>query len=1440
MRRIFTDIPKTLVSEVEQMLFLGNLKGSLGSDWNDLLKSNRILIISEAGAGKTYECQFQQTQMWENGDAAFFLELAELANTDVREMLTADQEARFDSWLGDQSERATFFLDSYDELKLTLGTFKQALTRLSKAITGQLGRARIIITSRPIPIDQSLFRAILPFPEAAVDRANGDAFAEIVMNREKIKVANESNPTWRNVAMMPLTDEQIREMAVIELVVDPDEFMAEIRRRHAEDFVRRPQDLIELCADWRDHRIIRSHLDQVASNIKYKLAARIDRKEKAELSVAQAIEGASQLALASLLTRKLTIRHSATADRGRASDAALDPERILLEWTLSERTTLLERPLFGFSSYGRVRFHHRSVVEFLAAHQIKILLARGMSMLAAKRLLFTTTAQGQDVVRPSMRPVAAWLAFTEASIFEEIIRRDPSTLFDFGDPESLSTAHRIYALRAFVERYGTGGWRGLNIPSIQIHRFATTELGSEIAHLWSMSDNSEVREVLLNIVEYARIDACANIAYAAAMDPSSSYGVRTDALAALAALKDVRLKEIIGLIIVEKVHWPEQIVRWVVIKLFPHYIKGKELCQLLARLHDMPRTFDSVSWELPKVIKNAELSLKELDFLRISLTKLLVDKFIWRKEWPHMTAKRQFLVPALAASCVFQFQQYGPSSDLITSSVIALRLTKSRSGQNEHSDQLREEIGRLAPQQRRAIFDADDALMQGLSPQSDPRRRFIASYIDGPLNFSTEKDAIWINAALSDQKLPADKRALMLEVAIRGGNWDVNMQEHLKNIASIVSDSPQLLAILNTHRQPAESDPAIRKLLEKQAKQAEQEVRRKLKAHTSWVLFWKEVAGHPDTAFSEDRVANTIYNLWRAMARSGDESRTSGWNRRFITTYFGEVTAERLRKALISAWRNDRPSLRSERAEHEKETTLVRWQLGLAAISAEAEDSDWAIKLSSAEANLAIRYAPLEPNGFPTWLEPLSKFHGKSVDEVLGNELSIELGEGLGEAGHSFTLQNIDYAPSSVALIFLPRLEKWLADIYAGVGPSESSTVLATRLAQVTHILIKHGDREVKKRLMVLAEKALKLGIKSLLGKVWLPVLMHLDKTAGVQLLEETLATLPISARGDAVDLYGCLFGDRSGESQFIDNGPSFTPDLLLRLARLGYTHVRQSDDAHHKKAYSPDSRDHAERGRVSVLNALLNSSGMDGWNAKLQMIGDPMFEHFKDRVVALAEERAAEESDTSAIDESAMRYLGSTAELPPATRDDMFALLKDRLDDLEDLLLRDESPRASWALINDENVMRQQIAHELLQAARHAYTVDQEAVTADGKETDIRLRSTGSDQIATIELKLGEKKRSAAHLRGTLRDQLVSKYMAPTNARAGCLLITISKKRRWYHPDTGEPLDLTGLIDMLNEEARKIQQGLAGEIRLIAKGLDLTPRLLTELANSKKGNTLY
>ncbi|TXM67957.1 hypothetical protein [Methylobacterium sp. WL120] len=570
--RTFRDLSDADITDIEKASALVRFGWGGGVAWEEVLRSPRVLLISEAGAGKTRECQAQRDRLLALGEPAFFFDLATLATAPLRDTFLPEEESRFDAWLAAQSDSATFFLDSIDELKLTLGNFELALKRFARALAGQLGRARIVVTTRPIPFDRALIERHLPIPVPAEVAPTAEAFADMAMERDgRAKKGDhpEDFRGWRNVGLMPLSFEQRRLFVIGQGILDADALLHDIRTRDAEEFAERPQDLIELCADWRDHHRIRSHRDQVGSNIATKLKPRTDRKERAELTQETAIEGASRLALAAMLTRRLTLRHSAESDHVPASEPALDVSKVLLDWHAAAQSTLLERPLFGFASYGRVRFHHRSVVEFLAARRLDTLLGRGAPIKAVKRLLFSETAQGVRVVRPSMRPVAAWLGSWHATIFDDLLRLDPAVVLNHGDPQSLSVAQRIRSLEAYVDRHGTGSWRGLETPSIQMHRFVAKELAGAVIRLWHQGiENSEVRDLLLRLIATGQLDECSDIAYATAMDSASPYQERRSAIRALIRLGDVRLKALSASIENDASRWPPAVARSAIVNLF--------------------------------------------------------------------------------------------------------------------------------------------------------------------------------------------------------------------------------------------------------------------------------------------------------------------------------------------------------------------------------------------------------------------------------------------------------------------------------------------------------------------------------------------------------------------------------------------------------------------------------------------------------------------------------------------------------------------------------------------------------------------------------------------------------------------------------------------------------------------------------------------------------
>ena len=1441
--RLFSDLTDVEVSEIGKARTVTRAGQPRGFSWDELLRSKRILIVSEAGAGKTFECRAQKERLWTAGEPAFFLDLATLAGSSVLEMLSREEGERFDARLRSQSEIATFFLDSIDELKLTLGKFDQALIRLNKAVAGQLARARVVITTRPVPVDRELIARHLPVPKPAEAVPTAEAFADKVMQRDRKKPEDHSSPKmWRNVGLMPLSKDQIRAFAILQGVSDPDALLADIRHRDAEEFAERPLDLIELCSDWRDHHRIRSHREQVEASIANRLKPSTERTDRASVSQEKAIEGASRLALAAMLTRRITLRYSAESDSVHASEAALDVSKILPDYDAEERATLLERPLFGFASYGRVRFHHRSVTEFLAATRLHALLLRGVSMKAIKRLLFAETAQGTRVVRPSMRPVAAWLSFWHESIFDDIIATDPAVALDHGDPQSLRPAQRIRALEAYVARYRHGGWRGLSTPRVQVRRFASSELDDAVNHLWREGiENSEVRELLLQIIGAGRLAACSDIAHTVAMDPAASIRERALAIDALLRLGDPRLEALAASLASEPARWSPKMARQAMLELFPSFMPIPRLSQMLQQIKENSRGVGDLDFWFPRTIATAELSADYLDELRTCLTTLVIDGLIWDDDkFPHLRTQRPDLISALIAVCHRQCLEGIRTEPWIASSLLVIRLSKEARGEGDAVAQLRRALAELPSDKREAAFWKEEAFLQALHPLTDAWQRVFELSRSGGIQLTVGEDAVWVRKTLLNSATPLDLREMMLWVEVHlFGPAGPSHREALEALKPLVADAPNLTAIIDRYLKPPPGSTEWRRLEAQHKRHARLAEQRTAEAHASWVKFWREIEQNPDAVFAPTREVNTAWNLWQAMERSGEESRASGWNRRFIEAQFGKAVADRLRETMLKVWRRDRPTLRSERPAEKKNTFLVKWQFGLAAIAAEAEDPNWAKKLSDQEAELACRYAPIELNGFPSWLESLAVEHPEAVDRVLGAELTLSLGE-MGDANdYSMLLQDISHASAIVAALFIPRIRTWLTEI-AKMKSSSNKPEAKQNLIQAVGIFTRNGSEDDRRFLASTARKKLTRGLSVTFANVWLATLLQLNPTEGVEAVERGLKNVAVSRRGAGVQLFARLFDSDYGAAGVNLSAPGFTPSLLLRLLRLSYQHIRVGEDAHHEGAFSPDTRDDAERARNIIFNALFATTGSEGWAAKLAMANDPLFVHVKDRVIALANEKAAEEADGAVLTEKEYAVLDTNGEAPPSTCEAMFALIRDRLEDVDDLLLQDVSPREAWAKITDEHVMRRELARELRHAANHSYTVDQESVTADEKETDIRLRSTGSSQQGTIELKLGDE-RSGTNLFDTLKGQLLTKYMVSDDCRAGCLLVTIAKDRTWKHPKTGKGLDFNDLIAMLDEEATRLSQELGGAVRLMAKGLDLRPRLRTEKTEqANRGRSRY
>lgn len=84
--------------------------------WNDLFQLHRVIILAEAGAGKTEEIYAATLRLRKKEHRAFFFRLEHLA-ADFESSFEIGDSCEFEEWLK-SDEDGWFFLDSVDEARL--------------------------------------------------------------------------------------------------------------------------------------------------------------------------------------------------------------------------------------------------------------------------------------------------------------------------------------------------------------------------------------------------------------------------------------------------------------------------------------------------------------------------------------------------------------------------------------------------------------------------------------------------------------------------------------------------------------------------------------------------------------------------------------------------------------------------------------------------------------------------------------------------------------------------------------------------------------------------------------------------------------------------------------------------------------------------------------------------------------------------------------------------------------------------------------------------------------------------------------------------------------------------------------------------------------------------------------------------------------------------
>lgn len=1440
-------------SELEdaESLAAGSDYGS-GIGWPKLLKYRRLILLAEAGAGKTAEMRQQAKRLAEEDRFAFFVELESLDREPVEDVLPAGGEERLEEWKTDGKAPAWFFLDAVDELKLTRGKLNRALRRLARPLHGSLDRARIVISCRPSDwrphVDAATVNDLLPVPAQGVDvpsepseqvfldalrqefdgagsathdRPDFDDVEEPELDRPDVRVL-------QTFVMLPMSDRRIERFARQSGVRDTTAFLAEVRKRDAWIFARRPLDLTALIAAWESSRQLGTRERQHETYVKVKLEETPDRPDDDILTADRARLGAERLALALALTRTRTIR---SPDR---AVGVFDPAGILDDWTEAERRTLLRRALFAPATYGRVRFHHRSTQEYLAARRLRALREDGMPIRSLLPRLFAER-YGVKVVRPSMRAIAAWLALWNDDVRRELIEREPEVLLTLGDPESLDMAARAELVRGFAAAYGTGRSRHLNIPISEVRRLAHPDLAQVIRESWNdQSSNEDVRKLLIEMIWQGRIENCADLVRKVAFDDEYKPYPRVTAIRALVACG--RRDDVAALaedLLDESSAWPDRVAHGVAADLFPRFITADQLVTLMERTREAEQTVGGFELVSQRIVED----LEPLSGPALALRDKLAD-LIWRgrskKTALHNLHSRfVYLAPALATLCNRQMAATTgqPDAALVRASVIACRFSGFR-GRNR-MDQLREHVAADA-RLREEAFWSELAFADEVEPTDDAWRRFINALAEmhgGLVSHLTAADRPWLTEALADEGKP-ERRAVALHALI--GIWQQpgRTDSDLDAIHTNLKGDSVLRRIFDQRTALPDRNEEMEKIeREHRRRQRAEKVRenRRLNSLKKWRV---GLISDPADAFSAKKLETTLPNLYHWLrATNKDLARYDVWDKNRLTDAFGADVAFRAERAFSAFWRAMQPELWSKRPAEKRNSTPGNWILGLTGVSAEARTSGWATELSPEEAVKAATYATIELNGFPPFVTDLATSHPAEVGAIIGGEAKAQLTMG-DDHDHLPILQDLEHADVTVKRLCVPALldalQRWPSVVNDGASGRWSH-----HIDQVLQILDAAEEGTMRETIAEECVTRFQTAPAGPMAPTWLRGSFWFDAALGAETLidafEKDSGPAGSGIRARAVETFAALFSD-DRPVRFEIPDPERRARLLGRLFRYACAFVRPAEDQVHEGVYTPNARDRAERARETLFHWLLETPGPETRRVVMEIADADEFAASSDRLRLLARQRAAADADAefSPYAPEDVSALERRHEIPPKDRDGLFALLLDRLGDLaHDLHHDDFSDRRTVRSITKESEMQRTIASRLRERANGAYKVTREEEVADGNRTDIRLAAVGSDQKVAVEIKIADNDWSLNDLEHALRNQLAGRYLRHSNCTAGCLLLTYhgrkKQKKHWIDPGTRKRLAFRDVVSFLKEKATEIEREHRHHIRVAVFGLDLS-----------------
>jgi len=1397
--------------------------------WTNLINEYRLIILSEAGSGKTFEIRHIAQKLKVEGKPAFFLRLENIPR-DFEDAFEVGTYEAFEEWRA-SGEEGWLFLDSVDEARLRdPGDFELAIRKLSRRISTAKDRTHIVITGRTTAwrpkTDLAHCTASLPY--AATDTSERDPQTKndgpggSVQTKTEIKA--EPKSVFKIVALDNLSPDQIAIFVKARGIEDSKAFLDAVERADAWSFTSRPQDLDELIEFWLVKGRIGSRLVIMQNSIDRRLAERHQgRADARPLSVERARQGAMLMAAASTLSQDPTIR----IPDGAENSKGIAVQSVLSNWDDKDQSTLLLRPIFDEAIYGTVRFHHRSVREYLTAEWFAELLKRATSRRKIEGLFFRNQ-YGLDIIAPTLRPILPWLAILDEKIRERVRKIAPEIIFEGGDPSQLPLDVRRCILYEVCEQMADNTTVRSMRDYTAVQRFASPDLTDDVrALIQKYTDNEDLTAFLLRMVWIGKLAGALPEAMKVALSPNTERYTRITAFRAIKAIGSKEDQELVRQKFLEEASELKR--EWLAELLEGLQPTQQTLVWLLACLEKSepkePYTVDHLKDGVTEFIGNAGIEL--LPHLVTGLHRLLSLPPVMERRHCEISEKFKWLMAPACKAVERLILVRDPASLEPDALAVLHKFSALRGYDSNELTEVKADFSKLVPawqELNRTLFwfevhrsrDAIDNKCEKRLTEYWRASLFGSFWRFEAGDFEYVAEGI-AHQAFLDDRLVALSLAFNLYLSNnRPSAWRLQLKK-------LVADNDDLSERLGTYLKPPAQSRDSRRWKQREAdweKRAEASRKKQEKYHTDWKKYFNENLDKARVQLHE-KPGTLTNSLLYLFDQTRDKKNTTGrwteYNWKTLIPEYGEEVARFYRDSTVSFWRHHKPKLHSEGAPFNETPYAVI--IGLIGIEIEAnETKGWPKNLSAAEVERACRYASFELNGFPIWFPKLFEMYTEIVCDFLMREVRYELSIEKPETETHYIISDVSWsgqwswdqiAPSIYELLKtrepknLSNMDKLLKIIQGSNLPDDLIQELA------------HQKCNTLKRLDHLAS--------------WFAVWTGVDPDKAIAALKVRMGKISTPKKRTlfAMIFITHLLGGRRIEGS-ATRQKFKTPNHLKSLYLLMHKYIRRKDDINRAGtgAYSPGLRDDAQDARNSLLELLNKIPGKESFLALHDIATVHPEKTSRPWILHLAKTKAEQDGDIKPWLPSQVRDFNEIMERTPRNHSELAELAVLRLLDLKDDLEHGDSSIAGiLKTVTQEADMRKYIGRELREKAFGRYSIPQEEELADTKKPDLRFHGFGFDGPVPVELKLADNWTGPA-LFERLENQLCGDYLRDNRSSRGIfVLVYRGDKGGWDVPGNTNRVDFAGLTAALQAHWLLISPKFSNVDDITVIGIDLTKR---------------